>query len=205
VSAAPSPLASRLRHRLDRRHIHPPLIRLTISVSDDLRRRRIAASGEGAANFLDSTPPGGVLQGEGHAVSDRERQRLSLRLHRPRSSGVAREGGEDEQDRDGPRVSHVNLLKAIDERDYPPVGQPDPRGMPGSGRSTIATTSRSWRKSRKRCRRSCRSCCAISVRRFPRCGRIPRRRIPIARQRVVRQGPQRGRDHPPAQRVVVHP
>ena len=76
------------------REIHPPLIRLTISVLERRLPGRIAASGECAADLLNSTLPGAVrLKVEGHSVADRERQCIALRLHRTGSGGVARESG----------------------------------------------------------------------------------------------------------------
>ena len=80
------------------REIHPPLIRLTISVLERRLPGRIAASGECAADLLNSTLPGAFRIAEGHCVSGRERQRLALRLDRTNSGGVAGEGGEGEQD-----------------------------------------------------------------------------------------------------------
>jgi len=76
--------------------------------ADEGRIRRPAdqrddASGEHAAHRLNSTPVrDAALKGDGHGVSDRERQRLGLCLHRACARHVARESSEDEQDRDGP-------------------------------------------------------------------------------------------------------
>jgi hypothetical protein len=86
------------------------VIRLTISISDHRRPGRLATSGECATYLLDSTLQGPFrLKAEGNRVSDSERQRLGLRLHRACSSGVSYEGGKGEQDRNGPGMSHRNL------------------------------------------------------------------------------------------------